>query len=105
MGLCKDLNEINKKKFKTFVRFLKDKNVYNAFFKNITRNKEDTENSFAWVYGGDLIRFFSECSYRDWTTSCFIWCKQPEGEIFWCNLHTEWSSKCEKLYEIQWKQK
>jgi hypothetical protein len=93
MGIIEKLPENRKKKFKKFNRYLKDKNVYKAYYRNLYSSKEDKQNSFCVHYGGNMEHFFSECPVDSWLTQCFIWAKQPEGEVFWNNLHVNWSSK------------
>ena len=93
MKLIEKLPENRKENFKKFNRFLKDRNIYKAYYRNLYNSKDDRQNSFCVTYGGDMEHFFSRCPASDWLTQCFIWAKQPEGEFFWQGHHMAWSDK------------
>ena len=79
--------------FKKFNRFLKDKRIYKAYYRNLYDSRNDSDNAFRVNYCGSMKDFFSRCPASEWLTQCFIWIKQPEGEDFWCNFHKIWSSR------------
>ena len=79
--------------FKKFNRFLKDKSIYKAYYRNLYNNRGGNNNSFCANYGGDMERFFSKCPANEWLTQCFIWVDQPEGETFWERYHRIWYNK------------
>jgi len=93
MKLIEKLPENRKEKFKEFNRFLKDKNIYKAYYRNIYNSRGDINNSFYVNYGGNMEEFFSKCPVNLWIEQCFIWMNQPEGNAFWNNIHKIWNSK------------
>ena len=44
--MIEKLPEKRKKNFKKFNRFLKDNNIYKAYYRNLYSSKDDRQNSF-----------------------------------------------------------
>ena len=91
--MIEKLPEKRKKKFKKFNRFLKDNNIYKAYYRNLYNSRNDGSNSFCVYYDGRMEDFFSICPVHEWLIQCFIWTKQPEGEVFWHDFHEIWAGK------------
>ena len=91
--MIEKLPKNRREKFKKFNRFLKDKRIYKAYYRNLYNSRNESDNSFHVNYGGSMEDFFSRCPVSDWLTQCFIWVNQPEGETFWQTYHTTWANK------------
>lgn len=74
---------------KLFFRFLKENNIYSAYFRILKKDK-DPGSSFNWYYEHNIEYFFSKCGPMGWLTECFTWQKQPEGYCFWNRYHNLW---------------
>lgn len=71
-----------------FLTFLKDKNAFRQYVRNMQNLSIQSPNYF-----------FEHTSLCDAIAGAFTWYKTPEGTEFWCQLDKSWlkhiSSKCE----------
>jgi hypothetical protein len=95
MKLIEKLPENRKEDFLMFIRFLKERCVYTAYFRNLKNNKSNFD-AFNFLYEHNLTRYFSDGEPFIWLTECFCWAKQKEGRNFWERLHNEWQKKLDK---------
>ena len=74
---------------KDFKDFLTSHNAYDKFIVNLINNKKDVISYFE-SYKGKKILYLSRP---------FKWCSTPEGEDFWSNLDSIWSSNWESTHD------
>ena len=92
MKLIEKLPENRKEIFLMFIRFLKERGVYTAYFRNLKNNISDLD-AFNFLYEHNLTRYFSVGMPFSWLIECFCWADQKEGRNFWEMLHNEWRQK------------
>jgi len=98
MSVYKNLKK-NRKDFKEFTRFLKEKKAYSSYFLELKRNNS-INSSFVSEYEKNYRAFFEKCLPNLWLQHCFIWCQTKIGRTFWENLDTDWKHYYKQLYEI-----
>ena len=62
MGMTEKLPKNRKEIFKKFNRFLKDKRIYKAYYRNLYDSRNDSDNAFRVNYCGSMEDFFFKMS-------------------------------------------
>lgn len=71
-----------KDKTKMFLKWLKDKEVYEQY----------KENFINYSKHKSFLRFTSKFRIDDYLMNCFCWDNTSQGEDYWCSLYREWVS-------------
>ena len=83
----------------SFIKFLKDEGVYDAFMNNCK-----IENQ-RWGYIGNYysdIQELKDKAPENWLTSAFNWEKQSEGNKYWRLINYEWEDIVKENENIIW---
>ena len=78
-----------------FVKFLKNNNVYDNFIKNL--NNADANFKHYWK---DINNFCENVVKTHYLFNSFNWANSPEGDLFWRNLNSVWTSLNESVIII-----
>lgn len=95
MKIIEKLPKNRREEYLMFIRFLKERGVYVAYFRNL-KNNESYLDAFNFLYEHNLARYFSDGEPFNWLTECFYWADQKEGRSFWERLHNEWQKNLNK---------
>ena len=86
------MNKLRKKEIKAFKRFLKEKGIYSAYFRNVHNQKYLKEGLLCHKYNGninDLLKNYY--CFKKIIDASFIWRLTPEGQDFWQGIDNKFN--------------
>lgn len=92
---------MKKKRFLSFIKFLKKNNAYGKYAFNL---KSESSLTYRRVHGAALLpelfiyRMINDCPIELFNLA-FMWSATTEGYDFWAKLHHSWLEYYRKNYE------